>query len=1497
MKKLSYLLLILALASPWLVRATTPARALDMSDIGAFGTVAPGQGWLRFGESLFWTSNDGLSWQDVTPPLAGDETIQAVHFADPTLGWALLASGPSYTLALSTDGGASWQRQSLDLPGLGDSLSPPSAAFMGWRDASHGWLVFKLATGSSFSLGLLFVTDDGGLSWAARTIPLGEPVTFASDALAWTAGGPAGDSLFRTLDGGLTWEAQQPAGTNVHYLLPRFDDESNGILPVLAAEGAAVRADFYATADGGQSWTMVGSFPLPADTPLDTDPPLAMLGGASLVQSMPNSNGIIRADGGQFEMIANDDGQSAALTQLSMSTLDTGWGLAEIGSCEGQPEGGMTCSRESQLLLTTDGGLHWVPIPLPLSGQTSVAETFALSNKLADPESVSPQDADTQPYTGQGFDKCGLPSVSNMQTWWNSSPYNGFNLYIGGSLYACRATSLPTSSYVSSVSAQGWRFFPTWVGPQAPCMSDRYHSVFSYNTTTAYNQGVAEADAALAVAVNLGLAAPDWSGTVIYYDLETYGTTDSCRNAAKAFISGWTHELRAHNNLAGAYGSACYNVTDWSTIANVPDAVWLAHWYLNPAYLPTASTADSCVSSSLWPNHQRLRQYAGDHTELWGGVSLGGIDSNALDGPLTVRNGLGSTPPSTPIAANPVAGGTIARGSDTWLTWKTTGDSCYLHVWGNGVDLSTNGICSIYHLGSRLPGNYWWQVIAYNPFGSTAGAAWQFGVAPALPGTLSASPVGSSGANLAWILSSDDPTYVDGYRVYADGALVGTVARGVNTFQVQNLGCGSVHNFYVTSSWQGVASGPGNTASFSGATCPPPLLTPQNGSTSLSLRPTFTWGAVSGASGYSLQVSDVADFSVLRVNASVSGTSYTPSSDLLPNTLHYWRARTTSAAGTSDWSTARTFTTGNPPGTPGVISPPSNGITYDYTPLLDWTDSPLPVGASLDHYQFQLNTSTNFSAPLYDQATSGSDFTVPVDFPPNTKYYWRVRAFDSLGQYSSWGGPWSVRAAMLPPTPVGPADGALLLGLRPTSDWTDVLGASSYLIQLSPQSDFSTVLRSSTVTGSSYRPTSDLPADTTLYWRVQAQGSNGPSLWSSTWSFTTGNPPSIPSLQSPASGALITDYQTTLEWTDSTLPAGTTLDHYQIRLATDNGFTDLVYNDSTAISQFPLPAPLAPNARYYWQVRALNTAGHFSSWSTTRYFNTAIEPPVLKTPVDGVQLPYLWINFDWEDVVGASGYQIRISQHADFSTILRSAQRTSSTYFVNTGLPADTVLYWQVQATGANGPSLWSPVWSLRTANPPSIPLLLFPASGVLLTSYQPALDWTDSTVPPGTTLDYYQVQLATSSSFTSPLYSATTTLSVFPLPTPLDPNCVYYWRVRTFSTAGQYSVWSSVWSFRTVLLPPALLAPANGRMTANRRPTFDWADITGATSYTIQVSRYSNFSINLFSAQVSGSSSYRHPRYLPTGVTLYWRVRANGPNGPSDWAEVPARTFRIVLP
>jgi hypothetical protein len=191
---------------------------------------------------------------------------------------------------------------------------------------------------------------------------------------------------------------------------------------------------------------------------------------------------------------------------------------------------------------------------------------------------------------------------------------------------------------------------------------------------------------------------------------------------------------------------------------------------------------------------------------------------------------------------------------------------------------------------------------------------------------------------------------------------------------------------------------------------------------------------------------------------------------------------------------------------------------------------------------------------------------------------------------------------------------------------------------------------------------------------------------------------------------------------------------------------------------------------------------------------------------------------------------------------------------------------------------------------------LQYPANGATLTSYQPTLNWTDSALPAGTTLDHYQVQLARDSGFTNLLYDQNPHGSQFPLPSPLNSNQLVYWRVRAFSTQAHYSSWSTVWSFRTVLPPPALVSPAAGATLSSLRPTFDWTDVSGATSYTIQISAYSDFSIRISSTQVT-ASTYTPSADLPMGVIVYWRVRANGANGSSAWVEVPARTFKIVLP
>jgi len=245
-------------------------------------------------------------------------------------------------------------------------------------------------------------------------------------------------------------------------------------------------------------------------------------------------------------------------------------------------------------------------------------------------------------FPRQGFDRCYLPTIEQMQNWWTNSPYWAFNIYLGGSMFFCQ-NDIPNEAWVYQAAEQGWAFILTWVGPQAPCTN--FREKISSNPTTARSQGRSEAEAALNAARGRGFL----SNAVIYYDMEGYGSS-ACREAVDAFILGWSERLHQLGVKAGGYGSpATSHIADWADNNPAPDDVWIAHWvyYCRDdnnnyyfCYNPNATVWSSYLANTLWANHQRLRQYTGGHRETWGGVSLV-IDSNALDGELTRIPGLG----------------------------------------------------------------------------------------------------------------------------------------------------------------------------------------------------------------------------------------------------------------------------------------------------------------------------------------------------------------------------------------------------------------------------------------------------------------------------------------------------------------------------------------------------------------------------------------------------------------------------------------------------------------------------------------------------------------------------------------------------------------------------------------------------------------------------------------------------------------------------------------
>lgn len=233
---------------------------------------------------------------------------------------------------------------------------------------------------------------------------------------------------------------------------------------------------------------------------------------------------------------------------------------------------------------------------------------------------------------GLGFDTCTAPSIAALRAWWGTSPYRTVNIYFGGLNRGCQQPNL-TPAWVQQATAMGWGLLPTYMGHQPVCMlGNKPHR---FTAADAGPIGIANAHDAIAQARALGLL----PGSALYADVEHYDRSDSsCITAVLRYVSAWTTTLRAAGYLAGVYVHQESGLRDLSAFYDSssyarPDAVWMARWDSNPALTGWPTAPDN-----QWANHQRAKQYRGDHLETWGGVTIN-IDSDSLDAPIATVAG------------------------------------------------------------------------------------------------------------------------------------------------------------------------------------------------------------------------------------------------------------------------------------------------------------------------------------------------------------------------------------------------------------------------------------------------------------------------------------------------------------------------------------------------------------------------------------------------------------------------------------------------------------------------------------------------------------------------------------------------------------------------------------------------------------------------------------------------------------------------------------------
>ena len=279
------------------------------------------------------------------------------------------------------------------------------------------------------------------------------------------------------------------------------------------------------------------------------------------------------------------------------------------------------------------------------------------------------------------------------------------------------------------------------------------------------------------------------------------------------------------------------------------------------------------------------------------------------------------------------------------------------------------------------------------------------------------------------------------------------------------------------------------------------------------------------------------------------------------------------------------------------------------------------------------------------------------------------------------------------PTLMSPANSASAQQLNITLNWNQSTNASSYTIEVSQSSGFSTIANSLNALTTNSTSLTGLTPGTTYFWRVKANNADGSSEWSTTWSFTTSL--AAPTLSAPLNAATNSSLAPTLSWT-----AITNASSYLVEISTDVTFANLVSAKNIVTTNSLSLTGLTAGARYFWRVKA-NSSSTSSNWSAVWSFTTAMAgAPTLASPASNATSVALNSVFRWNST-GAPLYDIEISTRTSFtsSTIIASRYSLNTNSFTATTLRNRTTYYWRVRSKSADGKtvSAWSKVWKFTT--------------------------------------------------------------------------------------------------------------------------------------------------------------------------------------------------------
>ena len=295
----------------------------------------------------------------------------------------------------------------------------------------------------------------------------------------------------------------------------------------------------------------------------------------------------------------------------------------------------------------------------------------------------------------------------------------------------------------------------------------------------------------------------------------------------------------------------------------------------------------------------------------------------------------------------------------------------------------------------------------------------------------------------------------------------------------------------------------------------PVLVSPANLAT-VALSFSFQWENLTTASSYTLQVSTNSNFSNLVVNTSgISGSSHSAVSyGLSGEQTYYWRVAGVNPGGLGEFSDPFSFTTGYP-STPVITSPTHNSNGVALKPSISWTGA-----TNIDSINFQISeggTAFDPGSIVVNEMAKGvsGSYTILKSLKEYTTHYIRAKAYNSYGE-SVYSGINQFKTLMMPPSTkpeiTSPANNATNVGLPVKINWTTAQGASTYMVQLAENTDFTVGLMQVEVFQGTSQDYSSLASGKKYYVRVAGKNLGGLGEWSTTINFTTAGTTSVESV-------------------------------------------------------------------------------------------------------------------------------------------------------------------------------------------------------------------------------------------------------------------------------------------------------------------------------------------------------------------------------------------------